>query len=69
MKKKKRNRTSHKQAAWKHKTQKETEAFRGELYIPEDLSKEINLKTRKGRKNKIKDKLQTENDITTAKTE
>ena len=53
----------------KHKIQKEVETLRGELYIPVDLSKEINLKTRKGRKNKIKYKLQTENDITTAKKE
>ena len=67
MKKKNRNRTSHKQPAWKRKIQKKTEAFRGELSILEDLSKGINVKTRKGRKVKIKYKLQNENDIKTAK--
>ena len=48
MKKKNRNRTSHKQPAWKHKIQKEIKAFRGELSILEYLSKGINVKTRKG---------------------
>ena len=67
MKKKNRNRTSHKQPAWKRKIQKKTEAFRGELSILEDLSKGINVKTRKGRKVKIKYKLQNENDIKIAK--
>ena len=67
MKKKKRNRKSHKQSAWKSKIQKEIEAVRGELYIPEDLSKGINTKTRKGRKVKRRYKLQIENDITTTK--
>ena len=50
MKKKNRNRTSHKQPAWKRKVQKEIEAFRGEIPILEDLSKGINVKIRKGRK-------------------
>ena len=48
MKKKNRNRTSYKQAAWKCKIQKEIEALRGELSILDDLSKGINVKTRKG---------------------
>ena len=39
MTKKNRNRTSHKQPAWKRKIQKEIEAFRGERSILEDLSK------------------------------
>ena len=39
MKKKNRNRTSHKQPTWKRKIQKKIEAFRGELSILEDLSK------------------------------
>ena len=67
MKKKNRNRTSHKQPAWKRKIQEKTEAFKGELSILEDLSKGINVKTRKGRKVKIKYKLQNENDIKIAK--
>ena len=67
MKKKNRNRTSHKQAAWKRKIQKEIEALRGELSILDDLSKGINVKTRKGRKVKRKYKSENENDITTAK--
>ena len=50
MKKKNRNRTSHKQPAWKSKIQKEIESFRGELSLLEDLSKGINVKTRKGQK-------------------
>ena len=50
MKKKNRNRTSHKQPAWKSKIQKEIESFRGELLLLEDLSKGINVKTRKGQK-------------------
>ena len=62
MKKKNRNRTSHKQPAWKRKIQKKTEAFRGELSILEDLSKGINVKARKGRKINRKSKLQNEND-------
>ena len=66
-KKKNRNRTSYKQPAWKRKIQKEIEAFRGELSILEDLSKGINVKTRKRRRVKRKHKLQNENDITTAK--
>ena len=65
--KKNRNRTSHKQSAWKRKIQKEIEAFRGELSILGDLSKGINVKTRNGRKGKRRYKLQNENDITTAK--
>ena len=67
MKKKNRNRTSHKQPAWKRKIQEEIEAFRGELSILEDLSTGINVKTRKARKVKRKYKLKNENDITTAK--
>ena len=67
MKKKSRNRTNHKQPAWKRKIQEEIEAFRGELSILEDLSKGVNVKTRKGQKVKRKYKLQNENDITTAK--
>ena len=62
MKKKNRNRTSHKTPAWKRKIQKEIEAFRGELSILEDLSKGINVKARKGRKINRKSKLQNEND-------
>ena len=67
MKKKNRNRTSQKQPAWKRKIQKEIEAFRGELSLPEDSSKRINVKARKGGKVKRKYNLQNENDITTAK--
>ena len=67
MKKKNRNRTSHKQPAWKCKIQEEIEAFRVELYILVDLSKGINVKTKKGQKVKRKYKLQNENDITTTK--
>ena len=67
MKKKNRNRTSHKQPAWKPKIQKEIESFRGELSLLEDLSKGINVKTRKGQKVHRKYKLQNENDIATAK--
>ena len=67
MKKKNRNKTSHKQPAWKRKIQEEIEAIKGELSIMEDLSKGINVKTRKGGKVKRKYKLQNENDITTAK--
>ena len=48
MKKKNRNRTSHKQADWKRKIQKEIEALRGELSTLDDLSKGINAKTMKG---------------------
>ena len=54
MKKKNRNKTSHKQPAWKHKIQEETEAIKGELSILEDLSNRINVKTRKGGKVKRK---------------
>ena len=64
---KEKQKSSHKQPAWKRKIQKEIEAFRGELSILEDLSKGINVKTRKGRKVKRKYKLQNENDVTTAK--
>ena len=39
MKKKNRNRTSHKQPAWKRKIQEETDAFRGELSILEIYQK------------------------------
>ena len=67
MKKKNRTRTSHKQPAWKRKIQKEIESFRGELSLLEDLSKGINVKTRKGQKVKRKYKLQNENDIAKAK--
>ena len=67
MKKKNRNRTSHKQPTWKRKIQEKTETFRGELSILEDLSKGINVKTRKGQIVKRKYKLQNENDITTGK--
>ena len=66
-KKKNRNKTSHKQPAWKRKIQEEIEAIKGELSILEDLLKGINVKTRKGGKVKRKYKLQNENDITTAK--
>ena len=58
MKKKNRNRTSHKQPAWKRKIQEEIEAFRSDMSILEDLSKEFNVKTRKGRKIKRQYKLQ-----------
>ena len=58
---------SHKKPAWKCKTQKEIEAFRGELSILGNLPKGINVKTRKGRKVKRKYKLQNENDTIMAK--
>ena len=48
IKKKHKNRNSHKQPAWQCKIQKEIEAFRGELSILKDLSKGINVKTMKG---------------------
>ena len=67
MKKKNRNRTSHKQPAWKRKIQQEIETFRGEIPKLEDLSKGISVKTRKGRKVKRKNKLQNVNDITITK--
>ena len=54
MKKKNRNKTCHKQPAWRRKIQKKIESFIGELSILKDLSKEINVKTRKGRKFKRK---------------
>ena len=43
-KKKNRNRTSHKKPVWRHKIQKEIDAFRGELSILKDLSKGIKMK-------------------------
>ena len=48
MKKKNRNRISHKQPTWTRKIQIKIETFRGELSMLEDLSKGINVKTRKG---------------------
>ena len=67
MKKKNRNRTIQKRPSWKRKIQKEIEAFKGELSILKDLSKEINIKPRKGQKVKRKYKLQNETDIRTTK--
>ena len=55
--KRKTNRTNHKQPTWKCKIQKEIEAFKRELSILEDLSKGVNVKTRKRREVEVKYKL------------
>ena len=55
--KRKTNRTNHKQPTWKRKIQKEIEAFKRELSILEDLSKGVNVKTRKRREVEVKYKL------------
>ena len=53
-KKKNRKKSWYKQPTWRRKIQKKIKSFGGELFMLEDLSKGINLKTRKGQKVKRK---------------